>query len=40
MLLFDLYTLLSFFRWLFGISRKIFGNDLLVGLIGAVLVLP
>lgn len=36
----DLRTLLPFLRWLPGIGRKTLGNDLLVGLSGAVLALP
>lgn len=36
----DLHTLLPFLRWLPGTSRKTLGNDLLVGLTGAVLALP
>lgn len=36
----DLQTLLPFLRWLPGIGRKTLGNDLLVGLTGAVLALP
>ena len=36
----DRQTLLPFLRWLPGISRKTLGNDLLVGLTGAILALP
>ena len=36
----ELQTLLPFLRWLPGISRKTLGNDLLVGLTGAILALP
>jgi SulP family sulfate permease len=36
----DRQTLLPFLRWLPGTSRKTLGNDLLVGLTGAILALP
>lgn len=36
----DLQTLLPFLRWLPGIRRSTLGNDLLVGLTGAILALP
>lgn len=36
----DLQTLLPFLRWLPGVRRGTLGNDLLVGLTGAVLALP